>query len=44
MNNYKLNIMNKINKLKKFFNNWYPVILAFACLLYSVTYGVLGYT
>ena len=36
--------MNKINTFKKFFNNWYPVILAFACLLYSVTYGVLGYT
>ena len=31
-------------KFKKFFNNWYPVILAFMCLLYSVTYGILGMT
>ena len=26
----------------KFINTWYPVILAFGCLLYSVTYGILG--
>ncbi|WOC40937.1 hypothetical protein [Polaribacter sp. HL-MS24] len=26
----------------KFINNWYPVILAFLCLIYSVTYGILG--
>jgi len=26
----------------KFINNWYPVILAFICLIYSVTYGILG--
>jgi hypothetical protein len=36
--------MKRFNKFKKFFNNWYPVILAFICLLYSVTYGVLGMT
>ena len=29
-------------KLMKFINTWYPVILAFGCLLYSVTYGILG--
>jgi hypothetical protein len=34
----------KFNKFSKFFNNWYPVILAFMCLLYSVGYGVMGYT
>jgi|TARA_B110000914_G_C15405050_1_gene419107 hypothetical protein len=34
----------KFNKFSKFFNNWYPVILAFMCLLYSVTYGILGMT
>ena len=26
----------------KFINKWYPIIIAFICLLYSVTYGVLG--
>ena len=36
--------MTRFNKFKKLFNNWYPVILAFICLLYSVTYGVLGMT
>lgn len=25
-------------------NTWYPIILAFVCLIYSVTYGVLGMT
>lgn len=28
----------------KFINKWYPIIIAFICLLYSVTYGVLGMT
>ena len=36
--------MNKVNKFKKFFNKWYPVILAFMCLLYSVGYGLAGMT
>ena len=26
----------------KFINNWYPIILAFGCLLYSVSYALLG--
>ena len=26
----------------KFINNWFAIILAFGCLLYSVTYGLLG--
>jgi len=30
--------------MKNFINKWYPVILAFMCLIYSVTYGVLGMT
>jgi hypothetical protein len=34
----------KFKNFRKFFNNWYPVILAFMCLLYSVTYGILGMT
>ncbi len=40
------NIMNKFRKhsFQKFFNNWYPVILAFMCLLYSVGYGIMGMT
>lgn len=28
----------------KFVNNWYPVILAFVALLYSVTLGLTGNT
>ena len=36
--------MKKMNKFKKFFNTWYPVILAFMCLLYSVGYGLAGMT
>ena len=35
-------INNQIKKHMKFINNWYPVILAFICLIYSVTYGILG--
>jgi hypothetical protein len=30
-----------LNRMK-FINNWYPIILAFGCLLYSVTYALLG--
>jgi|TARA_B100000795_G_scaffold230273_1_gene187662 hypothetical protein len=28
--------------MKNFILNWYPVILAFICLLYSVGLGILG--
>lgn len=30
--------------IKTFFTKWYPVILAFLCLLYSVGLGLLGRT
>ncbi|CAI8169661.1 MAG: Uncharacterised protein [Polaribacter sp. SA4-10] len=30
--------------MKSIILKWYPVILAFLCLLYSVTYGLLGIT
>ncbi len=30
--------------MKKIILKWYPVILAFLCLLYSVGHGILGYT
>jgi len=30
--------------MKRFINKWYPIIIAFICLLYSVTYGILGMT
>jgi len=30
--------------IKTFFAKWYPVILAFLCLLYSVGLGLLGRT
>ena len=33
-----------MNKLPKFITVYYPVILAFICLLYSVSLGLLGYT
>tara|TARA_B100000900_G_C20324516_1_gene611627 strand:+ start:156 stop:353 length:198 start_codon:yes stop_codon:yes gene_type:complete len=33
-----------MNKLTKFINNWYPVIIAFIALLYSVTLGLMGRT
>jgi len=29
--------------MMKFINNWYPVIIAFIVLLYSVTMGLLGH-
>ena len=33
-----------MDKLPKFLSIYYPIILAFACLLYSVGLGLLGYT
>ena len=32
------------NQLTEFMVKWYPIILAFICLLYSVTLGVTGHT
>ena len=34
----------KKNKLANFIQVYYPVILAFMCLLYSVSLGLFGYT
>jgi hypothetical protein len=31
-------------KMKKIILKWYPVILAFLCLLYSVGLGIMGMT
>ena len=33
-----------MKKLPKFLTVYYPIVLAFICLLYSVTLGLLGYT
>jgi hypothetical protein len=33
---------NKQNNMKSFILTWYPVILAFICMLYSITLGILG--
>jgi len=33
-----------MKKINKFFQSWYPVILEFICLLYSVTLGLIGHT
>lgn len=32
------------NNLQEFMVKWYPIVLAFICLLYSVTLGVMGHT
>ena len=41
----KINQQNKkYKKMKNFITKWYPIILAFICLLYSVGYGVMGMT
>ena len=34
----------KKKKIKHFIEIYYPIILAFICLLYSVFLGLLGYT
>jgi len=31
-------------KVMKFINNWYPIILAFICMLYSIGLGFAGHT
>ena len=33
-----------VKKMKKIILKWYPIILAFLCLLYSVGYGIMGMT
>ena len=33
-----------MDKLPKLLSTYYPIILAFICLLYSVGLGLLGYT
>ena len=33
-----------MDKLPRFLTVYYPIILAFICLLYSVSLGLLGYT
>jgi hypothetical protein len=37
-------MINKKLEMKSFILKWYPIILAFLCLLYSVGYGILGMT
>ena len=32
------------NQLTEFMVKWYPILLAFICLLYSVSLGVMGHT
>lgn len=32
------------NQLQEFMVKWYPIIIAFICLLYSVSLGLLGHT
>lgn len=36
--------MSKFKKIRSVLNNWYPIILAFICLLYSVGLGLAGMT
>ncbi|SHF79200.1 hypothetical protein SAMN05444396_101414 [Flavobacterium segetis] len=35
-------INNKNINMKLFILKWYPIILAFICMLYSITLGILG--
>ncbi len=42
--NNNLQIHKKHTKMKNFISKWYPIILAFMCLLYSVGYGLMGMT
>jgi len=47
LNNYTyLCLLNKTKNMKvmKFINNWYPIILAFICMLYSIGLGLAGHT
>jgi hypothetical protein len=39
-------LLNKTKNMKvmKFINNWYPIILAFICMLYSIGLGLAGHT
>jgi len=30
--------------MKKFLNIWYPIIIAFICMCYSIGLGLFGYT
>lgn len=39
-----LALKQKKRNMKNFFLKWYPVILAFMCLLYSVGLGLFGMT
>tara|TARA_Y100000385_G_scaffold189295_1_gene195574 strand:+ start:692 stop:874 length:183 start_codon:yes stop_codon:yes gene_type:complete len=32
------------NKVKQFLNTWYPIIIAFSAMLYSIGLGLFGYT
>ena len=32
------------NKITQFLNTWYPIILAFICMCYSIGLGLFGYT
>ena len=33
-----------MGKTLKFLNNWYPIIFAFICMLYSIGLGIMGHT
>ena len=34
----------KMNKFGKIINTWYPIIIAFICMCYSIGLGVTGHT
>ena len=34
----------KMKKIKQLLNVWYPIIIAFAAMLYSIGLGLLGHT
>ena len=33
-----------MNNIKQILNTWYPIIIAFICMCYSIGLGLFGYT
>ena len=34
----------KMNKFRKIINTWYPIVIAFICMCYSIGLGITGHT
>jgi hypothetical protein len=40
----QLDLNQKINNMKQFLSTWYPIIIAFICMCYSIGLGLFGLT